>query len=81
MGYKIQDRKKAKEVDNEEYIDIEWMMDRMISNYQRCNKKFNFTIKNGSLCNGFTAQRLENSVGHFKSNDISYRKQYNSISR
>ena len=53
-GYKAQNWKKAREVDSEEYVDVKWMMDRMNSNCQRYNKKFNFTIKNGSLCSDFT---------------------------
>ena len=59
-GQKGQDRKKARETDSEEYVDVGRMMDRMNSNCQRCNKQFNFTIKNGSLCSDFTAQRLQN---------------------
>ena len=79
--YKVQDRKKVRETESEECVDVEWMMDGMNSNCQRCSKRFNFTIKNGSLCSDFTAQRLENSIGHFRSNCTILCKQCNSISR
>ena len=80
-GYKAQDRKKAREVDSEEYVDVEWVMEKLNSNCQRCNKKFNFTIKNGSLCSDFTCQRAVNKIGRFKSNLTAYCKQCNSIER
>ena len=68
-GYKAQDRKKAREIDSEEYVNVEWMMERMNSNCQRCNKKFNFTIKNGSLCSDFTASPLQQYITLQKQSD------------
>ena len=44
-GYKAQDRKKARETDSEEYVDVEWMMERMNSNCQRCNKNSTLPLR------------------------------------
>ena len=71
-GYNGQGRKAAKETDSEEHVDV--------ASCQRCNKNC-FTIRNGSLCSDFTCQRLDNGIGHFKSNCISYCAACNRISR
>ena len=71
-GYKNQDRKNQLEIDEDNYVDVQWCMDRMTSNCQKCNTWFDFNIKNGRLNSDFTAQRLDNELCHSKSNCTHY---------
>jgi hypothetical protein len=67
-GYKKQDRDKNREIDEDDYIDVEWCLSRMNGTCQKCNTWFDFKIKNGRLNSDFTAQRLDNELCHSKSN-------------
>ena len=71
-GYKNQDRDKGREIDEEDYIDVDWFLQRMNGNCQKCNTWFDFKIKNGKLNSDFTAQRLDNELCHSKSNCTHY---------
>ena len=67
-GYKAQDRKNQPEIDEDDYIDVEWCLKRMKSTCQKCNTWFDFKIKNGKLNSDFTAHRLDNNFCHTRSN-------------
>ena len=65
-GYKKQDRDKNREIDEDDYIDVEWCLSRMNGTCQKCNTWFDFKIKNGRLNSDFTAQRLDNDISACK---------------
>ena len=67
-GYKNQDRDKGREIDEDDYVDVDWCLERYNGNCQKCNTWFDFKIKNGRLNSDFTAQRLDNGLCHSKSN-------------
>ena len=67
-GYKAQDRKNQLDINENNCVDVQWCLDRMNSNCQKCNTWFGFKIKNGRLNSDFTAQRLDNSRAHVKDN-------------
>ena len=46
-SYKIQDRKANREIDENKYIDVQWLFERMSSRCNRCSCEFEFDIQNG----------------------------------
>eukprot|EP00438_Fugacium_kawagutii_P036749 Skav205305 [mRNA] locus=scaffold3444:24630:27985:- [translate_table: standard] len=80
-GYKIQDKKAGREIDEDEYVDVEWCMDRMKGTCQKCNIWFDFKRHHGRINSDFTAQRLDNQYAHYKSNCVAYCKDCNCSSR
>ena len=71
-GYKHQDRKGKREIDEENYIDLKWCVDNFKNGCGKCGVRFDFDKFNGKMSSNFTAQRLENSIGHTKDNCVSW---------
>ena len=80
-GYKNQDREKERDIDEDDYVDVDWCIERMNGNCQKCNTWFDFKIKNGRLNSDFTAQRLDNGLCHSKSNCTHFCRDCNCSSR
>lgn len=76
-NYKIQDRKADREIDENKYIDVNWLFERMGSRCNRCSCEFEFDIQNGIVFSNMTAQRLDNFQSHHKENCIIYCKKCN----
>ena len=55
-GYKQQDRKAGRKINDENYIDAEWCLKRMRGNCQKCGKGFELETTKGKLCSNFTAR-------------------------
>ena len=62
-GYKAQDRKSQLEINENNYVNVLWCLDRMNSNCQKCNTWFDFKMNSD-----FTVQSLCNQEGHHKDN-------------
>ena len=71
-GYKVQDLKATRQIDEEEYVDVDFCMEKFKGNCENCNVKFDFEIKHGRLSSNFSAQRVSNSLPHYKSNCVSW---------
>ena len=71
-GYKTQDKKASREVDEAKYITLEWCLNRMRGKCEKCNVPFNFEVMKGKLCSNFSCQRLDNSIAHHTDNSTSY---------
>ena len=71
-GYKSQDRKSMREIDDEEYVDVKWCMDRFKGCCGKCGVKFEFDKREGRLTSNFTAQRTCNETAHYKDNCQGY---------
>ena len=71
-GYKKQDLKAGRELNEDNYIDVGWCMDRLKGTCQKCGGDFHIEIKKGALSSNFTAQRLCNLHGHTKDNCQSF---------
>ena len=71
-GYKKQDLKSGRELNEDNYIDVGWCMDRLKGTCQKCGGDFHIEIKKGALSSNFTAQRLCNLHGHTKDNCQSF---------
>ena len=71
-GYKAQDKKASREIDEAKYITPEWCLNRMRGKCEKCNVPFNFEVKQGKLCSIFSCQRLDNSIAHHIDNSTSF---------
>ena len=69
-GYKGQDMRAMREINDEEYVDMKWCLEKFKGNCEKCNVKFEFKIREGRLSSNFTAQRVLNEQAHYKSNCV-----------
>ena len=75
--YKEQDKAGKRPIDNDHYIDAEWMLERINSCCNRCGVDFTLEINKGAIYSNFTAQRIQNNICHSKENCIAYCKRCN----
>lgn len=68
QGYRKQDRDAKRKIDEETYINIEWLRDRMNKSCSNCGEEFLIEKERGSIISNLTAQRLNNSRCHSKDN-------------
>ena len=71
-GYKKQDLKASRELNEDNYIDVDWCLDRLKGTCQKCGGDFHLEIKKGVLSSNFTAQRQDNAFSHTKDNCQSF---------
>lgn len=62
--YKLQDKAKNRDVDEENYVDVEWVLKHFKGRCCNSGVKFYLDIKAGKLTTNFTAQRKDNELGH-----------------
>ena len=67
-GYKRQDKKSKREINEENYIDVEWCMSRLKGCCGKCGCKFEIEREKGQISSNFSAQRLCNLHSHTKDN-------------
>ena len=80
-GYKVQDLKATRQIDEEEYVDVDFCIEKFKGNCENCNVKFDFEIKHGRLSSNFSAQRVSNEIAHYKSNCVGWCVRCNCSSR
>ena len=71
-GYKKQDLKASRELNEDNYIDVDWCLDRLKGTCQKCAVDFYIEPKNGLLSSNFTCQRVDNNFSHTKDNAVAY---------
>lgn len=71
-AYKQQDRKAGRELNLDNYVDVEWCMDRLQSTCGKCGCDFYFETKKGNINSNFSCQRVDNNFSHSKDNCIAY---------
>ena len=71
-GYKKQDLKAGRELNEDNYIDVGWCMDRLKGTCQKCGGDFHIEIKKGTLSSNFTCQRVDNNFSHTKDNSVAF---------
>ena len=71
-GYKRQDLKASRELNEDSYIDVDWCLDRLKGTCQKCGVDFFIETKNGLLSSNFTGQRQDNAFSHTKDNCQSF---------
>ena len=69
--------KANREIDENKYIDVNWLYQRMGSRCNRCSCEFEFDMQKGIVFSNMTAQRLQNSQSHHQENCIAYCKKCN----
>ena len=71
-GYKKQDLKASRELNEDNYIDVDWCLDRLKGTCQKCGVDFYIEPKNGLLSSNFTCQRVDNNFSHAKDNAVAF---------
>ena len=72
-GYKKkQDMKAGREFNENNYVDVNFCMERLKGSCQKCGGDFHVEIKNGALSSNFTCQRVDNNFSHSKDNCVAY---------
>lgn len=72
QAYKEQDRAGKREIDNDNYIDAEWLHDRLNSCCGCCGIDFDVGISEGNIYSNLSAQRLDCNQCHTKANCVAY---------
>ena len=62
--YKIQDRTKDREIDSDNYVDEKWCLKHFKGCCCNCGVKFHLDTRDGKITTNFTAQRIDNELGH-----------------
>ena len=71
-GYKKQDLKAGRELNEKNYVDVNFCMERLKGTCQKCGGDFHIEIKKGTLSSNFTCQRVDNDFSHTKDNCVAY---------
>ena len=71
-GYKKQDMKAGRELNENNYVDVNFCMERLKGTCQKCGGDFHIEIKKGALSSNFTCQRVDNNFSHTKDNCVAY---------
>ena len=71
-GYKKQDMKAGRELNEDNYVDVNFCMERLKGTCQKCGGDFHIEIKKGALSSNFTCQRVDNNFSHTKDNCVAY---------
>ena len=71
-GYRQQDKRASRKINEDNYVDLEWCMDRLQSTCGKCGCDFYFETKKGVVTSNFTAQRIDNDHNHSKDNIVAY---------
>ena len=71
-GYKTQDLKAGRELNENNFVDVNFCMERLKGTCQKCGGDFHIEIKKGALSSNFTCQRVDNNFSHTKDNCVAY---------
>ena len=72
VAYKEQDRKANRTIDKFNYIDAQWLLDRVNDKCYNCGCGFTLSIDSGNINSNLTAQRLDNDQPHLKDNCVAF---------
>ena len=71
-GYKKQDLKAGRALNEDNFVDVNFCMERLKGTCQKCGGDFHIEIKKGALSSNFTCQRVDNNFSHTKDNCVAY---------
>ena len=71
-GYKQQDIKAGRDLNLDNYVDVDFCMERLRGTCGKCGCDFYIETKKGVINSNFTCQRVDNSFSHSKDNCIAY---------
>jgi hypothetical protein len=70
--YKIQDRKANRDINEENYITIDWLKNAFGRPCGSCGDCLAYSIKGNTVESNLTAQRIDNASGHMLDNIVPY---------
>ena len=70
MNYEEQDRRAGRDVEDGDYVDVEFLMNLMNTQCENCNEPLVIDFEDGRISSNVTCQRVNNEQGHFKDNCI-----------
>ena len=70
MNYIEQDKKSNRPIDDDEYVDVDFLMDMMNTQCENCNEPLVIDFEDGKVSSNISCQRLNNELAHYKSNCI-----------
>ena len=70
MNYVEQDKKSNRLIDDDEYVDVDFLMDMMNTQCENCNEPLVIDFEDGKVSSNISCQRLNNELAHYKSNCI-----------
>ena len=72
MSYKEQDQNAGRDIEGDDYVDIDYLINMMNETCQNCNKPLTLDIENDKIVSNITCQRVNNDIAHFKNNCIGF---------
>ena len=70
MNYEEQDKKAGRDVEDVDYVDVEFLMNLMNTQCENCNEPLVIDFEDGRISSNVTCQRVNNEQSHFKDNCI-----------
>ena len=70
LNYIEQDKKSNRPIDDDEYVDVDFLMDMMNTQCENCNEPLVIDFEDGKVSSNISCQRLNNELAHYKSNCI-----------
>ena len=72
MNYEEQDKKAGRDVEDVDYVDVEFLMNLMNTQCENCNEPLVIDFEDGRISSNITCQRVNNDISHFKDNVVGY---------
>ena len=77
MNYIEQDKKAGRDVEDGDYVDVEFLMNLMNTQCENCNEPLVIDFEDGKVSSNISCQRVNNDISHFKDNCIGFCVQCN----
>ena len=69
-NYIEQDKKSNRPIDDDDYVDVDFLMDMMNTQCENCNEPLVIDFEDGKISSNISCQRVNNELAHYKSNCI-----------
>ena len=70
MNYEEQDRKAGRDVEDGDYVDVDFLMNLMNTQCENCNEPLVIDFEDGKVSSNISCQRVNTDIAHFKDNCI-----------
>ena len=70
LNYIEQDKKAGRNVEDGDYVDVDFLMGLMNTQCENCNEPLVIDFEDGKVSSNISCQRLNNDISHFKDNCI-----------
>ena len=69
-NYIEQDKKSNRPIDDDDYVEVDFLMDMMNTQCENCNEPLVIDFEDGKVSSNISCQRVNNELAHYKSNCI-----------